>query len=50
MEIISGGGSDHKIEIGCNIQQLPHLVNGNFFAKSRPGATAYPPNDRRVIL
>jgi len=47
--LISFDGSDTKIQIGCNIRQLPQLVNIKFSAKSRPGAAAYPANDRRVI-
>jgi len=36
---ISGGGSDNKIQIGCNIRQLPQFVNVWFptkAAKMRP--------------
>ena len=47
--LISGDGSDNKIQIGCNIKQLPQLVNVKFSAKSRPGPAAPLPNDCRVI-
>jgi len=47
--LISGGGSDNEIQIGCNIHQLPQHVNAKFSAKSRPGAAAYLPNDRRLF-
>src|SRR5215831_1737244 len=33
--LISGGGSDNKIQIGCNIHQLPQFVNVSFPDKSR---------------
>jgi hypothetical protein len=38
-----------KIQIACNIHQLPQHVNVKFSAKSRPGAAAYLPNDRRLF-
>jgi len=39
---ISGGGSDNKIQIGCNIHQLPRFVNISFPAKSRQGGGLSP--------
>jgi hypothetical protein len=39
--LISGGGFNNKIQIGCNIHQLPQLVNVKFSAKSRR-RSAYP--------
>jgi len=38
--LISGGGSDNKIQIGCNIHRLPQFVNLKFPAKSC-GAAGY---------
>ncbi len=35
--LISFDGSDNKIQIGCNIHQLPQLVNVKFSAKSCRG-------------
>ena len=34
--LISGGASDNKIQIGCNIDQLRHFVNVSFFDVSFP--------------
>jgi hypothetical protein len=40
--LISGGGSDNKIQIGCNIRQLPQFVNVSFPDKSRQGRRLSP--------
>jgi hypothetical protein len=46
--LISGGGSDKKIQIGCNIDQLPQFVNICFLPKAARAA-GYLPNERRLI-
>ena len=35
--LISADGFNNKIQIGCNIHQLPQLVNVKFSVKTRPG-------------
>ena len=40
--LISGADSDNKIQIGCNIRQLPQFVNLSFHDKSRRGGGLFP--------
>jgi len=37
LRLISGGGSDNKFQIGCNVHQLSQFVNLKFPAKSCRG-------------